>query len=410
MIYFGVLGSTLWFLIPWLMGMVLMRFFPNVKRVVRVLVIVIAIPAILVGFFMLSTFSMKLRIKNERPSELKKVLNSASSEYLTEKIIFAEDNRGSINSIKRVNCKGVNDQEIAIALTGGVVFLDENYRQQSWQSFGGLGFNKIETINADDSSSCEFLAYNYSKGVFLFDLEGKEKWKVVHNNTGTGHIDGVDFGDVDGDGKTEFAIYHRYREGIHLVDSDGQTRWKHPVHSLGHLEIIDIDGDGKAEIIYSNGTTEFNILDEAASIVDQLKIDTRSCAFATVKWPKNESEPCLLLTEDSKIRIVDLKGNVVIALDAPGCRTFGKVKASTVKFRKDEPEYLAVRKSLHPDLSVLYVYDHGGKLVYQKTEVTGGGGYPTISAIPKNETGNEVLLVGSVRDDKPVVLEYSLKR
>ena len=195
-----------------------------------------------------------------------------------------------------------------------------------------------------------------------------------------------------------------------MVNSDGKVRWKHPINALGHLEVMDIDGDGKDEIIYSNGTTEFNILNESGTVVDQLKIVTRSYAFAMVKWPKNESEPCLLLTEDSKIRIVDLKGNTVIALDAPGCRTFGEVKALTVKFKADEPEYLAVRKSLHPDLSVLYVYDHDGKLVYQKTDVTGRGRKPTLSVVSKNETGNEVLLVGSVRDDKPVVLEYSLKR
>jgi hypothetical protein len=222
----------------------------------------------------------------------------------------------------------------------------------------------------------------------------------------------VDFGDIDGDGKTEFAVYHRYTEGIHLVNSDGKVRWKHPVIALGHLEIIDIDGDGKDEIIYkkSNASTEFTILDESGSIVNKLKTTATSYEFTMVKWPKNESGPCLLLTEDSKIRIIDLNGNAVIELDAPGCRTFGKVKASTVKFKEDEPEYLAVRKSLHPDLSVLYVYDHDGKLVYQKTEVIGGGRKPTISAVAKNETGNEVLLVGSVRDGKPVVLEYSLKR
>ena len=114
------------------------------------------------------------------------------------------------------------------------------------------------------------------------------------------------------------------------------------------------------------------------------------------------------LAEDAKIRIVDLKGNTVIELDAPGCRPFGEVKALTVKFKEDELEYLAVRKSLHPDLSVLYVYDYDGKLVYQKTEVIKRGRNLALSVVPMNEMGNEGLLVGSGRNHKPLILEYSL--
>jgi len=58
------------------------------------------------------------------------------------------------------------------------------------------------------------------------------------------------------------------------------------------------------------------------------------------------------------------------------------MNAVTVKFKKGEPEYLAVKKSLHPDLSVLYVYDANGKLVYQKTQVIEGLLSPTLAAVP----------------------------
>ena len=416
LIQFGIFGSALWFSIPWLIDMAFTRIFSSGKRLVRVLIIVIAIPIILAGFSKLSMFSIKLKIQSERPSELKKVLNKASSNFLAEKVVFEGGEGGSVSSINRTNCGDGDGLQLIVALSGywcGVVSLNESYQEQSRLNFAGLGFNTVETIDADKANSCRFLAYSYSKGVYLFDLEGKEKWKLAHDDNSTGHIDGVDFGDIDGDGKVEFAVYHRYGKGIHLVDEAGKTRWKHPINALGHLEIIDVDGNGKVEIIYdnsnnANGPTEFKILDEAGSIVKQLKIPTTSYEFAMVKWPNIESKPHILLTEDTKIRIVDLEGNPVIELDAPGCRPFGEVKALTVKFENDKPEYLAVKKRLFPDLSVLYVYDNEGKLVYQKTELVEGGGNLAFSVIPMNETGDEGLLVGSTRNKKPLVLEYSL--
>ena len=415
LVQFGVIGSAMWFLIPWLIGMAFTRIFPNGKRLAQIIVIFIAILIILAGFSRLSRFAVKARIRSKRPVELKKVLNRASSDFLTEKVIFEEDGGGMVNSISQMNRRDSEGMEIIVGLSGywcGSVFLDESYQEQSRLNFAGLGFNTIEPINANNADSCEFLAYSVVKGVYLFDLEGKERWMLADNEDGRGDIDGVDFGDVDGDGKIEFAVYHRYGEGIHLVDSNGKTRWKHPVSSIGHLEIADIDGDGTDEIIYkkAHGNTGFTILDEVGSIVKQLKIATRSYDFATIKWPKMESKPYILIAENAKIRILDLEGNAVIELDAPGCRASGKVKVLTVKFKNDGPEYLAVRKRLHPDLVVLYVYDSEGKLVYQKTEVVGGGRSLALAVVPVHETGTEVLLVGSVRDRKPLVLEYSLTR
>ncbi|MHC4739736.1 MAG: FG-GAP repeat domain-containing protein, partial [Planctomycetota bacterium] len=353
--------------------------------------------------------------QSERPAEVKKALNRAPSNFLSERIIFEDNNWGTVNSINRMTLRPDAGMELILGMTNRIVFLDESYSEEGSLNFNERRFYTIEPVYMDENYSCGFLGYRYGKGAYLFDSEGKEIWEFTQSDNTTGTIDGAEFGDIDGDGKTEFAVYYRYSEGIHLVNSDGKTRWKHPVYALGHLEIADLNGDGKAEIIYdnsnnANGITEFNILNAAGAIVDQMKIATKSYEFAISKWPTRESEPHILLTEDAKIRIVDLKGDTVICLDAPGCRPFGNVKAVTVKFKKDEPEYLAVKKNLHPDLSVLYVYDNYGKLVYQKTEVVEGGRTLALAVVPMRETGNEGLLVGAARNHKSLVLEYSLIR
>lgn len=410
LIQFGVFGSGMWFLIPWLIDMAVTHIFSNVTRVARGIIIAVAIPLILGGFFRLSFFSTKLLVQQERPEELIKILNQASSDFLTGKVIFEDHAPGGIRSITRMICRPAAGMEILLTLPRGVVFLNDSYQEQYRLNLSERkGFKTIEPLFLNENHSCGFAAYMYPDGVHLFGLDGKEIWKYLSQGRGTGVIDGVRFGDIDGDGKPEFALYHSFRDGICLVNVEGKTRWTHPVYSLGHLEIADINDDGKGEIVYNN--REFTVLDSEGRETDQLKISTTSSEFAIIRWPNKDTKPNLLLTEQGKINIVDFEGKTVIQLDAPGCRLYGDVKAITVKLKKEEPEYLAVKKSLHPDLSVLYVYDSNGKLVYQKTQVIDGLLAPTLVAAPASETGTEKLLVGeSGRKFKAQVVEYSLTR
>jgi len=414
LIQFGVLGSAMWFLIPWLMDRAITLLFPNGKWIVRVIIIAGAIPVILAGFDRLSSFSMKLMTQRERPAELKKVLNHASSNFLTEKVIFEDNACGTVRSISRMSCRGGDGTELIVAMGGGIAFLNESYQEQGRLNFSGRRFRTIEPLNTDDSNSCRFIAYRYGEGIYLLDAGGKEIWSCIQHDEDAGAADGLCFGDIDGDGKQEFAVYYPYGQGIHLLNSEGRMKWEHPVYGIEHVEIADVFGDGKARISYSDsndakGITDFTILDSEGTAASEQKIATESYEFAVIRWPNREARPNILLTEDNKIRIVDMKGETVMQLGAPGCRISRDMKAVTVKFKKDEAEYLAVRKSLFPDLLVLYVYDANGKLVYQKTDAVEGLPYPVIAAIPINGTGTEKLLVGSsAKNFSARVFEYSL--
>ena len=410
LIQFGIFGSAMWFLIPWMIDLTVRRIFPRGIRTVRVIVIVGAIPCVLFGFQQLGFFAVKHRIRQKRPEELKNVLNQASSDFLTEKVVFEDSKRGHVTSITRMPCRPGAGTETLVALSWGIAFLDENYQERHGLDLSAQRFLTIEPLAADDADSCRFLAYKLHKGVYLYDLEGHEIWKFIRLGDKDPPIAGVRHGDVDGDGKPEFAILHNYKKGIQLIDEDSQMLWKHSVLSLGCLVITDIDNDGKAEVIYTNANNagQFTFLDATGAVTNQLQIRTESSEFAIIRWPQREAKPNILLTEEGKIRIVDLKGETVLQLDAPGCRTFGKLKAVTVKFNKDKPEYLAVRKRLFPDISVLYVYDNDGKLVYQKTEVIRYVPAPTLLVVPAKEADAENLLVGSVRNDRALILEYSL--
>ncbi len=413
LISFGVLGSALWLLIPWLIDRAVVGIFPGAAKITRWVTIIGAIPLIVIGFAFLGNFSVKKSIQRERPAELKQMLNSASSGFLSEKVVFEENDSGGISSIRLMNCRPASAREIMLSLPGEVAFLDRQYRERPRLQFDRNRFMTIEPVHAGDTGACMYIAYRLFEGVYLYDSEGKERWNISRQESGGTAIDGVKAGDVDGDKKPEFAMYHRYREGIHLVDENRETLWKLPVFALGHLEIVDLDEDGKADIIFSNsnnanGVTDFSILDATGATTRQLKIFTTSYEFSTVRWPGNESRPHLLLTEENKIRIVDLQGDTVLELSAPGCRAFGDVAAAAVKLEKNASGYLAVKKSLHPDLSVLYVYNPEGKLVYQKTDVIKGVLAPALSPGPADSDGLEKLIVGAFRSNISQILEYSV--
>ena len=296
-----------------------------------------------------------------------------------------------------------------------MVFLNDNYEEQSRIVFSGRNFySTVHPVHTDDAHACRFIAYRHFEHASLLNSDGEEIWKKTADDADGGpYIEGVQSGDIDGDGKPEFAVYYSYTKGIALVDENGNPVWTHPVYSLGHLEMTDVRGNGKDEIIYSNSNnanllTVFKTLDADGTVVARLEISTASSEFAVIRWPDRERRPNILLTEENRIRIVDMNGNTVVHLDAPGCRTFGKVKAVTVKFHKDEPAYLAVRKILHPDLAVLFVYDTEGNLVFQTAQVRQIPLQPALAAMPANETGGERLLLGAARGYGTIVIEYSL--
>jgi len=413
LIQYGVLGSAMWFLMPWLIDRALGVFVSKGNRWGRIILILGAISCILIGFKWLGPVAIKQKTVEQRPAELKASLNQASTAFLKEKsIVLEKDEWTSINGLNWMRCRADAGPELIVTMTDRILFLDEFYQEQHRLTFES-GFNRIEPVCLDKQWDFRFLAYRFGQGLRLFDGGGEELWSFTElDGLGMGiHPDGATWGDVDRDGALEYAIYYRYREGIHLVDSAGQLRWKHPVVALGHLEMADLDGDGKVEIIYdnannANGMTEFVILDEAGQTVEQIRIETKSSEFALTNWQSHDSTPHILLTEENVIRLVDFQGETVLRLDAPGCRSFGEVNAVVVQFEKETLSCLAVRKSLHPDLMVLYVYDHTGQLMYQKNEVIKGGRSPTLAVIPVGRGGEEKLLSASIQERQAVIFEY----
>ena len=402
LIVFGGAGSLLWFAIPWLADLLVARIFPNTRRWIRWLVAIAVLPAALFAFVPLSHVSVSRSIRNERPAELKALLKHPAPGALARRAVWTAQDTGGICGIHPDPAGGA-----LILLHRGVVRLDRDWTETSRVEFADTAYKTVEPVRTAGTFDGRFLAYRFFDHAALLGPEGGEIWRAGEKTGQDSPLAGAATGDIDGDGRPEFALYHTYQKGISLHDDSGRLRWTHDANSIDHVVMADVRGNGRQEILMRAGR-DFHILDANGTIAAQLPIETDSSGFALVHWPEGGNRPHLLLAEENQLRIVDLDGHEIRRLEAPGCRGFGDIAAVPVRFRAGAPAFLAVRKDLHPDLAVLYVFDGEGRRVHQDVEVVLGSADPALAAVPAGDSGVERLLVGSGENNQVRLLEYSL--
>ena len=197
-------------------------------------------PLVIVGFLPLSSLATSLSIRQERPVELKESLASPTTGYLAKRVIYQDNAFGGISSISRANCLSGRGNETLLAFRRGAVILDAHYEEQRRIAFSNRNYQTVHAVHARKAHTCGFIVYKLFNHVALLDPTGTELWRTPKEANSERPIDGVQYGDIDGDRRSEFVIYARYREGIVLVNESGKTLWKHPVYALGHLAMGDV--------------------------------------------------------------------------------------------------------------------------------------------------------------------------
>ena len=206
-IIYGIFGSLLWFLIPWIGDRLSTRVFPNITGKIRWISVIGSIPFILLGFIYLGSLSTMLSIRQERPNELKKLLDSTPSGYLNQRVVFDDMSIGGISSISQVASNANAESDILLTCHRGAVFLNGSYEEQSRIMFYRNSFyTTVDPVYTGDIKACYFIAYKLFKQAILLDSNGKEIWKTVEAADGGPYIDGVQSGDIDGNGKPEFPF------------------------------------------------------------------------------------------------------------------------------------------------------------------------------------------------------------
>jgi hypothetical protein len=137
-------------------------------------------------------------------------------------------------------------------------------------------------------------AIQFSAPFFSAIDRGLEIWSY-----GSRFFSGADdsvAGDIDGDGRPEFAVAVQIK--IHLINRDGREIWSSHDLNIWHLEVLPASGGEPGKILHSNARGELvvqdpqgilSVFDEKSRLVYQEVLDENCGAVASALGESNES-------------------------------------------------------------------------------------------------------------------------
>ena len=325
---------------------------------------------------------------------------------LSRRAFLTEPAVGVVTDIRLGKLDGKPGTTLGIAGTKGAVFLDRSGRVASRVSFQA-SCNCVQMVDVNGDKVCEFMDRSFfADKASLLDHRGHVLWSYGSSSG----VNDMAAGDVDGDGRPEFAVGFNGWGGVHLLDRKGKLRWRQPDANVWQVEIADVDGKGAAEILHSNSAGMMTIRDKRGKITSRVGLTARLQHFSVCRWPTAGSAQHVITAEGDTIWLFELGNTKAAPFWAPGIDPLTRPIAVPVKLAGKAPEYLAVAISGSGRMmgkmiaeSMLYGFDSARTLAYAEK-------LPepcmALAAIPVGNSGAQALLVGG----KGRVWEYRLER
>lgn len=380
------------------------------KKLLTCLIIiacVLLIGLVIVGWIIYSFFKPFFAYWPETPAELRTPRIVVGPEFLSKKqflttggVFDASKGIGEIEDIAIGELDSHPGLDIVVAGGYGATVVDRNGAKQSQVQYEFeiekekvAGFDTqslatmlgdVQVIDIEGDGTCEYLARGGLDGAAVFDHQGKRLWSYGKFSEEKTSIDDLAVGDINGDGVSEFIAAWN---GLELFDRHGSKGWTQPSEgSLHQVEVVDVDGDRKNEIIHSNGSG-LVIRDRQGQFVKEVEMPFYLSHFQLGTMPGKEERSHLLAFAEDNFWLIDFNGEVVDKFAAPLSRFTNSRKVSNddlyemglsetsvykaqgawVKLKEAQPSFLAVVTEFAAiDRSVLYIYSSEGRLVYQE--------------------------------------------
>lgn len=278
-------------------------------------------------------------------------------------------------------------------------------------------FRTMRLVDVEGDGVFEVLGCDGLDGAVLFNHQGQVLFSRGQYKEGEASIQGVAAGDVDGDGALEFVASWGYEPwtGVELFDRYGNSRWRREEEFMtGQLEVVDVNGDGQAEIVQEDGL-RLRIRNAQGEVINQVGMPVYLWHLSLCARPDGQGPPQNLAVREGSLWLIDLDGKAFSKFSAPlseiklekpremampgtsdplvfDTEQVYRAKGVWVRLKNDQPKYLAVVANFSVlDRSLFYVYDERGELVYH--EILPEQCKAVVTLPPEDEGGSEAVLV-----------------
>ena len=261
-------------------------------------------------------------------------------------IFFADEDLGEVTDVAFGELDP--DPRVALVVAGRrrADFLGRDFRKIKSLRWPGDGYSQVMVVDVEGDGACDFWNRgSWSDNPALLGHDGKVRWEYQDpNQRDEKGVEDSAPGDLNGDGKLEFAVSRIAGAGVTVLDTHGAQLWNKPGHGGDHVEIADANGDGKREILCAN-TGALEVLDRNGHTLSNRPSGLLEYLihFAVFPWPDSSGRPHVIFPGKWRgLVVADGAGKLEETLPAPQSQDLYEIYAAWVKLKANEPAYLAV--------------------------------------------------------------------
>jgi hypothetical protein len=241
-------------------------------------------------------------------------------------------------------------------------------------NLGDLEVVGIRPVDINKNGVYNYYATTCNGTVVFLDNKGKVLWRFSPLGEKNRENSIVGDGDFDGDGKVELVVVTTNRKDlfIYILDEKGGIKSQFVLkdsnyNNFSYMKIIDVDVDGRAEIVYF-GRNSVEIINYKGEPIRRFKAPWE-CWCLNI-WPIASDKPLLYgwtLGDVNNLIIADTYGNVVEKRPIDPFARIEKIIPVNFLGPKEKPYYVATRFWAYTyDRSAVYILDPAGKIIYEE--------------------------------------------